>query len=106
MEIHDRCDYSVITDTCVWRLLYTDTHGKQWITKFVRNNHAEIKHPNIGVVTYELGADSHGLADGYEYFAKADATKTWQLLVQNWCATPITYRDLQTLELKHYGIAP
>jgi hypothetical protein len=100
METRDRYDKS--EEYQVWRLHYGDTHGKKWITKFVRKICFA---PLIGIVTYELGADQYGGADQYSYFPKADATRTWRMLVTNWCAVPISFAELETLELQYYGLA-
>lgn len=100
METRDRYDKS--EEYQVWRLHYGDTHGKKWITKFVQINSIA---PLIGIVTYELGADQYGGADHYSYFPKEDATRTWRMLVTNWCAVRISFAELETLELQYYGLA-
>ena len=102
METKDRYDKS--EEYQVWRLHYGDTHGKKWITKFVRSK-ASANPPRIGIVTYELGADRYGGADKYSHFQKEDATKTWRMLVTNWCAVRISFAELETLELQYYGLA-
>ena len=100
METRDRYDKS--EEYRVWRLHYGDTHGKRWITKFIQTKTSA---PLIGIVTYELGADQYGSADQYSYFPKADATRTWRMLVTNWCAVRISFAELETLELQYYGLA-
>lgn len=100
METRDRYDKS--EEYWVWRLHYGDTHGKRWITKFIQTKTSA---PLIGIVTYELGADQYGGADQYSYFPKADATRTWRMLVTNWCAVRISFAELETLELQYYGVA-
>ena len=100
METRDRYDKS--EEYQVWRLHYGDTHGKKWITKFIQTKNTA---PLIGIVTYELGADQYGGAAQYSYFPKADATRTWRMLVTNWCAVRISFAELETLELQYYGLA-
>ena len=101
METRDRYDKS--EEYQVWRLHYGDTHGKKWITKFIQTKfcHTDL----IRIVTYELGADQYGGADQYSGFPKADAARTWRMLVTNWCAVRISFAELETLELQYYGLA-
>ena len=117
METMDRYDHCASpthkdSDIYVWRLLHTDTHGKQWITKFVRGYWCYKGKIRIGMVSYELGGEILGThpsepqsADRYEYPPREHAVITWRLLVHNWCAKPITFSELETLELKYYGLA-
>lgn len=102
METKDRYDKS--EEYQVWRLYYGDTHGKKWITKFIQTKFCHTT-DLIRIVTYELGADQYGGADQYSGFPKADATRTWRMLVTNWCAVRISFAELETLELQYYGLA-